>query len=424
MAGKSQTREVWGQRDIRVIYAAAFLRSVGVGLAGVVLGIYLARRGMQPGRIGVVLGAGLAGASLSTLISSLRADRLGRQRTLVALSLLAALAGAGLALTANFRALVAIAFLGTLNGMGTDRGAAFALEQAILPQCVASGQRTLVLSWYNLVLDGGHALGALAAVLPVALGRLGIDILRAYKGTFIAFAVCNLASGGLYLLLSSRVEASAVMAGVQGWLRSVSPQSKRVIARLGALSGLDALGGGLLTDAIVSFWFFARFGVSEAWLGPIFFTAHLLNAASYLGAERLARRFGLLHTMVFTHIPSSIFLLTVPLAPTFPAAVALFLARESLVEMDVPTRQSYIAAIVEPQERVLASGAANLTRNISWAAASSAAGYFMQYLALASPLVIGGSMKICYDVLLYRGFHKLKPPEEQQGASAAVISKR
>jgi predicted MFS family arabinose efflux permease len=409
---------MWQHTDIRAIFAAAFLRSIGVGLAGVILGIYLARRGLTGAQIGIVLGIGLAGAALSTMIAGLRANHLGRRRTLVAIALLAAFGGCGLALTPHFAALLVVAFIGTLNGAGTDRGAAVALEQAILPQCVPDDRRTVTLSWYNLILDAGNALGALAGALPVVAARLvGFNLFRGYQLTFVAFALCNLASAALYLFLSPRVETAAPSGSAARAAAPISPESRRVIARFVGLASLDAFGGGFITDAIVAYWFFLRFGVSEATLGPLFFAGHLLNSGSYLLAARIARRIGLLNTMVFTHVPSSLLLWALPFAPSFPWAVGMILARESLVEMDVPTRQSYLAAVVQPHERVFASGATNVVRNAGWGAGSLLAGYAMQFLALGAPLFIGGSAKIAYDALLYRAFRHLKPPEERSTES-------
>jgi MFS family permease len=179
------------------------------------------------------------------------------------------------------------------------------------------------------------------------------------------------------------------------------------------LFSLDAFGGGFLTDALVAYWFFLRFGVAEASLGFLFFAVHLLNAASHLGAAWLARRIGLVNTMVFTHLPSSLFLIAAAFAPSVKWAVLLFLCREALVEMDVPTRQSYVAAVVLPNERTFASGITNLARNVFWAIGSSLAGFFMQNVAFSAPLVIGGGAKISYDLLLYRAFRKLRPAEER-----------
>jgi len=389
---------------------------------GVVLGIYLARRSFSATQIGFVLGIGLAGAALGTLIVGLRADRFGRRRALVFLSILAAFGALGLVFTHSFLGILLAAFFGTLNGMGSDRAGAYALEQAIIPHTVTAERRTIALSWYNLVLDAGHALGALAGSLPLVFARwLGIGLLSAYTVTFGVYAACNLLSATVYLFLSPEIEVVR-SPGFGGREHKISPQSRKIITRFAAVSGLDSLGGGFLTDALFAYWFFLRFGVAEGALGPLFSAAHLLNSISYLVAARLARKIGLLNTMVFTHIPSSLFLIAVPFAPSFPAAVVLFLARESLVEMDVPTRQSYLAAVVQPQERTFASGVANLTRNISWATAPTLAGYLMQHVAPATPLFFGAGAKITYDLLLYSAFRRLKPLEEQAAKGEAITA--
>jgi MFS family permease len=192
-----------------------------------------------------------------------------------------------------------------------------------------------------------------------------------------------------------------------------TPHTRTIVRRISTLFALDAGGGGFLADALLAYWFFQRFGLNEQSLGMLFFIVRILNATSHLGAAWLAGRIGLVNTMVFTHLPSSLFLLAVPFAPSFPVAAGLLLAREALVEMDVPTRQSYVAAMVQPHERVYASGITNLTRTLSWAATSSAAGALMQYVAFSAPLLLGGGMKVIYDLLLYRGFRHLKPPEER-----------
>jgi predicted MFS family arabinose efflux permease len=213
----------------------------------------------------------------------------------------------------------------------------------------------------------------------------------------------------LYLLLPAQVEVSAAPGLVK---QPVSPETKRSVHKLAALFGLDSFGGGFLGDALVAYWFFRRFGIAEQGLGLLFFVVRVLNAISHLGAAWLSRHIGLVNTMVFTHLPSSLFLIAVPLAPSSGFAIVLFLLRESLVEMDVPTRQSYVAAVVAPHERTYASGVTNLTRTMGWAASASIAGVIMQRLAFSGPLVLGGGLKIAYDILLYRNFRKLKPPEE------------
>jgi len=190
---------------------------------------------------------------------------------------------------------------------------------------------------------------------------------------------------------------------------------------LARLFAIDSFGGGFLTDALIAYWFFRRFGVSEAQLGVLFFVIHLLNAASHLGAAWLARRIGLLKTMVFTHLPSSLFLIAVPFAPSFAFAAALLLAREALVKMDMPTHQSYVMAVVKPHERTFAAGLTNLSRNVFWAVASGISGVLMQTLTFSAPLIAGGGLKIGYDLLLYRKFRHIKPPEELPESESPIM---
>lgn len=395
-----------------MINAAGFLRAFGVGLMGVVLGIYLFRLGLSSLAIGFVIAAGLAGSALATVIVSFAADRIGRRRLLLWLSLLSAVGGIALALSPPLPLLVMMAFVGMLNGTGTDRSAAFALDQAVVPGLVSDVKRTWSLAWYNVLLDGGGSLGALGAALPILLQhRLALPVLSSYRVTFFGCAGLCLIVAALYWFLSPAVEIrdSSVLAPFRS---RIAPESKRIVAKLTALFSLDAFGGGFLTDALVAYWFFRRFGVPEHDLGLVFFAVHILNAGSHLGAAWLARRIGLVNTMVFTHLPSSLFLMAVPFAPSFKWAVVLFLCREALVEMDVPTRQSYVAALVKPSERTFASGIANLARNLFWAVGSGAAGAMMQVLTFSAPLLVGGGAKVIYDLLLYRSFRLLKPPEE------------
>ncbi len=400
-------------RDLVLIYSAAFLRALSVGLTGVILGLYLARAGFSATAIGIVVAAGLAGSALATLIASFRADRLGRRRALVAFSLLSAAGGFFLPLAGAFSAIIGVAFLGMVNGMGRDRGAASALEQAIIPETVSDERRTWALAWYNILLDTGHALGALVGVVPFLLRtRLEMDLLASYHVTFWIYGALGLVGAVIYAVLSPQIEVRVARPPSAG-ANVVSPEGKRVVTKISALFFIDAFAGGFLTNALLAYWFFSRFGVAEESLAPLFAVTRLANAASHLVAAWLARRIGLVNTMVSTHIPSSLLLIAVPFAPSFAWAVALFLARESLVEMDVPTRQSYVVAVVAPSERTFASGMTSVVRNAGWAAAPTFAGLFMQQVSLAAPLIIAGGMKIAYDLLLYAAFQRLKPPEER-----------
>ena len=403
------------QRDLALINTAGFLRSMGVGMTGVVLGIYLFRAGLSSFMIGVVIGAGLAGSAVATIVVSFAADRLGRRDSLLVLSMLSGLGGVAVAMFASAPILLLLAFVSMLNGTGTDRSASQALDLAVIPGLVSDTKRTWSLALYNLFLDGGASLGALAAGLPIVLQhRLAYSPLGSYRIMFFGYSVLYLLVAAPYLFLSPAAEIAnpALVKRSPG----ISPEAKKTVARLTALFSLDAFGGGFLTDALVAYWFFRRFGVPEHELGLVFFAVHILNACSHLCAAWLASHIGLLNTMVFTHLPSSLFLMAVPFAPSFKWAVALFLCREALVEMDVPTRQSYVAALVGPTERTFASGVTNVARNVFWAVGSAVAGFLMQSLTLSAPLLVGGGAKVTYDVILYSAFRRLKPPEEKQSS--------
>ena len=398
-------------RSLVLIYVAGFLRSLGVGLLGVILAVYLGRVGVSSTGIGLVIGAGLFGACAATAVVAWAGKRVGYRTSLVVLSLLATVGGVALAVLPSFPVLLFLIFIGMVNGMGTDRSAAFALEQAIIPGLVADRSRTWALSWYNVLLDSGGALGALGAVLPLAVSVwTHADLVAAYRYVFTGYALLQAAIAALYLLLPAQNELLHQQQPVKQE-SIVSPQNKKTIHHIASLFAIDAFGGGFLTDALVSYWFFQRFGIKEQQLALLFFTVHVLNALSHLGAAWIAQRIGLVNTMVFTHLPSSLFLIAVPFAAGPKLAVALFLLRETFVEMDVPTRQSYVAALVQPQERSYASGITNITRTGAWAAASALSGFLMQF-AFSAPLVLGGTLKIAYDLLLYRDFRHLKPPEE------------
>ncbi len=401
-------------RNLSLIYFAAWLRSFDIGFLGVVLGVYLSRKGFSATDIGLVIAAGLAGAAVGTIFITVKADHLGRRRTLFTLSLLSTVGALPLIFNLSLPALLVLAFVGMINGMGSDRSPSFALEQAMIPGLVADEKRTWALAWYSLVLDASGALGALAAGIPLMAQRIwGVDLATGYRFLFIGYAALHLISALVYLLLSRDVEVQRInLPGKSG--ARVSPEAKSTVIRLSSLFALDSLGGGFLSDALVSYWFFRRFGLSESKLALLFFTVHILNALSHLGAAWLAKRIGLIRTMVFTHLPSSIFLIAAAFMPSARWAVLLFLLRESLVEMDVPTRQSYVAAVVRPEERTFAAGVTNLTRNMAWATASSVAGVFMQQVTFSAPLLLGGGLKIIYDGLLWRAFRHVKPPEERR----------
>jgi predicted MFS family arabinose efflux permease len=310
----------------------------------------------------------------------------------------------------NLWVVCGVAFLGMLNGMGRDRGAALVLEQAILPGIVAPEQRTRAFAGYNVLQDIGHALGGLLAALPtLARSLFDFSEIGSFQVAIAVYAVLLLASAILYRRLTTTVEVQAVRPALR-----LAPHSRKVLWRISTLFALDSFAGGFLGTALLAYFFHMQFGASEAAIALLFFLARAANAASHFAAAWLAARIGLVNTMVFTHIPSSLLLMAVPFAPTFGIAALLFLLRECLVEMDVPTRQSYVMAVVRPEERTMASGVTHLVRMGGWAVAPFLAGPMMQGLALATPLLVGASLKIVYDIALYRAFRHLKPPEEQE----------
>lgn len=399
--------------DLTLLYINAFLRSFGTGLVAVVLGIYLSLLKLTPASTGGIVAAGLAGAAAASLIATFYADRWGRRRSLVLFSALGLLGAMGVALSSDPWLLGCAAFVGMLNGMGRDRGAALILDQAILAGVTTDQGRTRAFAIYNIVQDVGHALGSLAAALPATIAANGREPatahLSAYQLALGGYAALMVASAMAYGRLSAAAEPPRRTEEIR-----VSPSSWRMLWKISALFVVDGLGGGFLTTTLLSYFFFERFGAAPAVIATLFFVARIANAVSHLGAAWLANRIGLLNTMVFTHIPSSLLLVTVAFAPNFPLAAFLFVLRESLVEMDVPTRQSYIMAIVRPEERTIASGITNLVRMAAWAAAPALAGLFMEQSSLAAPLFIGAGLKIGYDVALYFAFRGIKPPEESQ----------
>ena len=327
------------------------------------------------------------------------------------LSLLAGAGYAALAFATALPVLILIAAVAMLNGLGRDRGPASALEQALLPATTTDERRTWTMAWYNVVVDSGHALGALGAALPTVFA--GALDMNAVDGRALTFVLCGIAVGAStipYLVL--RPHVAPVRAPGFMTNGAVDPRTRAVVRRIAGLFAIDSIGGGFLSSALVAYWFFERYGTTEVQLAYLFFAARILNVVSHLAAAWMARRIGLINTMVLTHLPSSVFMMLAPTASTAGVAAALFLAREALVEMDVPTRQSYVMAVVPPSARTYASGMTNVTRNAGWAVGPLIGGTVMQHLSLAAPIFIGGTLKIFYDIALYRSFRHLKAPEE------------
>jgi MFS family permease len=391
----------------RILYLTALVRAFTTSLVGVLMGIYLARQGIPSSDVGTVVSAGLLGATVAALVATLFGDRIGRRRLLLVLAALSTLGTLAFGFGTNLASLCLAAFFGMLNGMGRDRGAALILEQAALPGTTTADGRTQSIAWYSMLQDVGHAAGALVATLPTLLRATNEPRFAAHRGVFLGCAALGLLTLALYTRLGTATETAT-----RARPPPLTQRSRAILTKICALFAIDAVAGGFLTTALLSYFFFERFGAEEGSIGLLFFAARVMNALSHLAAARLARRFGLVNTMVFTHIPSSLLLVLVAFAPSFPLAAALFLLREGLVEMDVPTRQSYVLAVVEPEERTFASGVTNLVRLGAWAVAPVVAGALMVGDSLYLPLVLGAALKITYDLLLWRAFRAVRPPEE------------
>jgi MFS family permease len=395
----------------RILYAAAFLRALAIGLMAVLIGLYTARLGLNAAQIGIVLSAALWGAALAALLTLLLGPRLGQRGLLVVLSGLPVLGAAILLSTDAFPVIAAAAFVGMFNVHGRDRGAIPILEQALLPATASDAQRTRIFAWYNVLLDAGYAAGGLLAALPTLFEvSLGLGTVDAMRAVLTLFCVLYAAAAVLYSRLPASLPGAAPVA-----LRHLSPESKPRVAKISLLFFIDSFGGGFIGSALFAYYFAEQFSVPAAQVAVLFATGRVLSAFSHLAAAWLAKRIGLVNTMVYTHVPSCLLLFTIVAADTFWVAAALFLLREALNEMDVPTRQSYVMAVVRPEERLSAAGITSLVRSGGWAIAPMFAGMMMQAGGLGLPLVFAGITKLSYDLLLWREFRRVKPPEELSG---------
>ena len=399
--------------DLRVLFASRLLRMFAYGMLGVVLVLFLVRVGLDGGRIGLLLTLTLLGDVAISLWLTAHADRWGRRKTLVVGAALMVLGGAGMAVSENFLLLVIAATIGVISPTGGEVGPFQAVEQACLAQEVADRDRTRLFAWYNLTGYLASALGALA--VGWFLGGTHFDGVAAYRIVFWAYAICGAVLGGLALWLSPSVEAPAT-----GGVTATGPtllglrESRGLVMRLSALFALDSFGSGFVLQSFLAWWLQQKFGADEAVLGAVFFGTNLLSGVSGLAAVPLAKKIGLINTMVWTHLPSNVLLMLVPLMPTLPLAITFLLLRHLLAQMDVPTRSSYVNAVVSPGERAAANGATATAKLLGTAIGPVIAGKLFGAAATTGlPFFICGVMKSSYDLLLWRAFRKTKPPEER-----------
>jgi MFS family permease len=405
-------------RDGCLLFATRIARLFAYGFLSVVLVLYLAALGLKETQIGLLLTLTLIGDTLVSLWITTHADRIGRRRMLIAGSVLMVFAGVLFALTRDFILLLIAATIGVISPSGYEVGPFLSIEQAALSQTVSNEQRTRVFAWYNLFGSFTTAVGSLCGgILVQALEQTGITPLGSYRIVVIGYATMGAILALLFAQLSAGIEVPRPNdpgGSPPGRISFGLHRSRKVVLKLSALFSIDAFAGGFVFQSILAYWFHLRYGVQPALLGTIFFGANVLAGISALAAARVARKIGLINTMVFTHIPSNIFLMLVPLMPNLPLAITFLLLRFSISQMDVPTRQSYTMAVVDPDERSAAAGITGIARTTGSSLSPVVTGPLLANPGLLSfPFFISGGLKIIYDLLLYRSFKTIKAPEEK-----------
>ncbi|MBN8580495.1 MAG: MFS transporter [Anaerolineae bacterium] len=398
--------------DIPLLFTTRIIRMFCYGFLSVILVLYLSEIGLTEQQAGLLFTFTLAGDAGISLLLTTRADVFGRKRTLLLGAFLMVAAGVVFLMTNNIVILIIAAIIGVISPSGNEIGPFLSVEQAGLSQLVPDKLRTNVFAWYNLTGSFSTAIGALAGGwLAQLLQSAGWTAFDAYRYILTGYAVGGVLLAVMFLQISPAIEVRERAADTKKVLGL--HKSKKVVLKLSALFALDAFAGGLIVQSMIAYWFHVRFGVDSGILGSIFFGANILAGLSSLLAVKVAEKFGLINTMVFTHIPSNILLILVPLMPSLPLAIGILLLRFSISQMDVPTRQSYTMAVVAPDERSAASGVTAIARSVGASLSPALTGLFFSIPALLSmPFFLCGGLKIVYDLLLWREFSAVKPPEE------------
>ena len=417
----------WLERDGRLLLAAKMVRMFAYGFLSVILAIYLKLIGFDDFLIGLILTTTLLNSVIFTLVASFYVDKIGRRKFLLLYAALMSVSGFIFTISENYFALIIAAFIGTINITGAESGAFLTIEQAILPQTLKNvRKRNTVFAIYNMAGTLAMAAGVLLSGLPSVLQQqlqyfdIVLKQIGCIKLLFALYSMLGIVLLGIYLLLSQKIEIRDNLEKQKDEstqltkISSLTPKSRSIVIRLSGLFAIDSFAGGFMIQSIVSFWFFTRFGADLTTLSYIFSVSGVLTAFSFMAAAKIADRIGLINTMVFTHIPANILIIAVAFAPTLPIAVALYLLRMALSQMDVPTRQYYIVAVVREDERTISAGITNISRNVTQAISPSLIGVLINSLSLAAPFIIGGALKVVYDVALYLNFRNVKPPEEKE----------
>ena len=402
----------WLNQDAKIIILARGVRTFAQGFVAVFLAIYLTELGFSLVQIGAFLGVGVVGVAFFAFLVSLIVGRVGRRTFLIFFSMTSASAGLALFFVDHFLILLVFAFLGSLStgGGGGGESPAQPLEVASLPDTAPDDKRTDLFAIYNIVARAGAALGALAAGLRALYqGAFNLTTLDSYRFMFILFAALQISVALLYSLLSMGIEGASTE---RRWSNPFKLPSRRRIFTLTGLFSVDTFTTSMVTQSLMAYWFSAKFGLELGSLALIFFVSQVLTAISLWLAAKIANRIGLLNTMVFTHIPSSLFLLAAAFAPTAWLAVLFWQLRAFLAQMDNPTRDSYTMAIVGPEERVGMASIHMVGRSAFGAAGPSATAALWGLLSASAPLVGSAVLKISYDLALYAMFRNVRPPEE------------
>lgn len=404
------------RKDITLLFATRIIRLFCYGFLSVILVLYLAETGLTEKQIGLLFTFTLAGDAGISLWLTTHADGFGRKRTLLIGALLMLGAGIVFILTNNIILLMAAAIIGVISPSGNEIGPFLSVEQAGLTQLIPNEKRTKTFAWYNLAGSFSTATGALAGGwLAQILHTDGWSALESYRFILMGYALGGLMLTILFLTVSPAIEVTNTKSETESKKMFGLHRSQKVVIKLSALFALDAFAGGLIVQSMIAYWFHIKFGVDSGVLGSIFFFANILAGISALLAVKLAEKIGLINTMVFTHIPSNILLMLVPLMPSLPLAIGLLLLRFSISQMDVPTRQSYTMAVVAPNERSAAAGVTAIARSVGASLSPALTGIFFSIPFLFSaPFIIAGGLKIIYDLLLFREFRSIKPPEENK----------
>ena len=396
------------RRNVRLVLTARGIRAFGDGFVSILVPVYLTSLGIGAFEVGVLTTAMLLGPAMMTLAIGLIAHRLRTVMLLIGATMLMVLSGIGYAFETGFWPLFVIALVGTLNPTASDVSVFAPLEQSLLSNAVLPKRRTSIFASYSLVGSLLGAVGCLFASAPEILARITpVPANRALQGMFLAYAFLGALAFMIYRQLKSPEETTA-----SGPVTGPLGPSRQIVFTLAALFSLDSFGGGFFVQSLLALWLFDHFGLSLTAAGSLFFWSGLLSAFSYPIAVRLARRIGLVNTMVFTHLPSNVCLMLVPFAPTLGSAIALLLIRSTLSQMDVPARTSYVMAVVTRPERPAAASITAAPRSIAGAASPILAGYLLGLSSFGWPLVIGGGLNSLYDVLLLFMFRQVHPPEE------------